>query len=78
MTHMLTLVADRTATTLDPATVARVRDAIQGGEPDPLSPGEAADIACAGRPISTWFAPRSTARRSTPSRSRRSSAGNPC
>jgi phosphoserine phosphatase len=46
MTHVLTLVADRTATTLDVATIARVRDAIQGAEPDPLSPGEAADIAC--------------------------------
>jgi phosphoserine phosphatase len=50
MTHILTLVADRTATTLDPATIARVRDAIQGGPPEILSPGEAADIACAVPP----------------------------
>ncbi len=51
MTHILTLVADRTATALGAATIARVRDAIQGGPPDILSPGEAADIACpAGAP----------------------------
>jgi phosphoserine phosphatase len=50
MTHILTLVADRTATTLDPATIARVRDAIQGGPPEILSPGGAADIACAVPP----------------------------
>ena len=68
MTHILTLVADRTATTLDPATIARVRDAIQGGPPEILSPGEAADIACAV-PM---------ARRSTPSPSRRTSARNCC
>jgi phosphoserine phosphatase len=44
MTHMLTLVADRSATTLSPAVIARVRAAVQGGEPVILSPGEACDI----------------------------------
>ena len=50
MTHVLTLVADRTATSLDAATIARVRDAIQGASPEILSPGEAADIACPDAP----------------------------
>ncbi len=50
MPHVLTLIADRTATALDDATIARVRDAIQGHEPDLLSPGEAADIPCPGAP----------------------------
>ena len=44
MTHVLTLVVDRDATVLSDAIIARVRDAIQGGEPVLLSPGEAADI----------------------------------
>jgi len=46
MSHVLTLVADRTATTLSAAVIARVRAAVQGGAPDILSPGEAADIPC--------------------------------
>ena len=50
MPHVLTLIADRTATALDDAILARVRDAIQGGEPDLLSPGEAADIPCPAAP----------------------------
>ena len=50
MTHVLTLVVDRDATTLSDAIIARVRDAIQGGPPDNLSPGEAADIPCRGAP----------------------------
>ncbi len=50
MSHVLTLIADRTATTLDDATIARVRQAIQGGEPDLLSSGEAADIPVETRP----------------------------
>ncbi len=50
MPHVLTLIADRTATALDDATIARVREAIQGREPDLLSPGEAADIGCATAP----------------------------
>ena len=50
MPHLVTLVAARAATTLSPATVARVREAVKGGTPLPLSPGEAADIICPGRP----------------------------
>jgi phosphoserine phosphatase len=50
MSHVLTLVVDRAATTLAPALVARVRDAIGGGPPDDLSPGEAADIPCREAP----------------------------
>lgn len=46
MTHVLTLVVDRDATTLSDAVIARVRDAIQGAAPEILSPGEAADIPC--------------------------------
>jgi phosphoserine phosphatase len=44
MSHVLTLVVDRAATSLGDAIIARVRDAIQGGEPATLSPGEAVDI----------------------------------
>ena len=44
MSHVLTLVIDRAAGTLTPAIIARVRDAIQGGEPAVLSEGEATDI----------------------------------
>lgn len=50
MPHILTLVAARSATTLLPGTIARVRDAVQGGAPVILSPGEAADIPCPARP----------------------------
>jgi phosphoserine phosphatase len=50
MSHVLTLVADRTATTLSAAVIARVRAAVEGGTPDILSPGEAADIPCASAP----------------------------
>lgn len=46
MTHILTLVADRTQTSLTPAVLARVRAAVRGLEPVILSPGEAADIPC--------------------------------
>ena len=44
MSHILTLIAARAATTLDGATIARVRGALRGGEPAVLSPGEAVDI----------------------------------
>ncbi len=44
--HILTLVAARGATTLQPGTIARVRDAVRGGRPVTLSPGEAVDIPC--------------------------------
>jgi len=50
MRHILTLVAARTATSLTSATVARVRDAVAGGEPVILAPGEAADIPLAAAP----------------------------
>src|SRR6185312_11466488 len=52
MRHILTLVAARTATSLTSATVARVRDAVAGGEPVILAPGEAADIPLAAAPDS--------------------------
>ncbi len=48
--HILTLVADRDAATLDAAAIARVRDAIGGGAVAILSPGEAVDIAHATLP----------------------------
>ncbi len=50
MPHIVTLVAARDASTLHPATIQRVRDAVRGGTPIPLSPGEAVDIACPGKP----------------------------
>jgi phosphoserine phosphatase len=50
MAYILTLVAHRAETTLSAAVIARVRDAIGGGEPAILSPGEACDIPCAARP----------------------------
>src|SRR6185312_4131090 len=50
MRHILTLVAARTATSLTSATVARVRDAVAGGEPVILAPGEAADSPLAAAP----------------------------
>lgn len=50
MTYILTLVADRDATTLSPAVISRVRIAVGGGEPVILSPGEACDILCLTQP----------------------------
>lgn len=50
MSHVLTLIADRTAATLSAAVIARVREAVQGGAPEILSPDEAADIPCAAPP----------------------------
>ena len=50
MSHILTLVVDRASSSLTGAIIARVRYAIQGGVPVPLSPGEAVDIPCAGPP----------------------------
>ena len=44
MAYVVTLVADRTATSLTPATMARVRDALRGAMPVVLSENEAADI----------------------------------
>ncbi len=50
MTFILTLIADRTAITLSPALIARVRDAVRGGSPVTLAEGEAADIPCPAAP----------------------------
>ena len=50
MTHILTLVADRSATTLSPAVIQRVQDAVRGKPAVILSPGEACDISCPTRP----------------------------
>ena len=50
MTHVLTLVAARDSTALTPATIGRVRDAIGGGLPAILGPGEAVDLTCAAAP----------------------------
>lgn len=50
MSHFLTLIAQREAVLLSPALIARVRDAVGGGTPDVLSPGEAIDIAVANAP----------------------------
>ncbi|MEI7712325.1 MAG: phosphoserine phosphatase SerB [Rhodospirillales bacterium] len=44
MHTILTLVANRAATVLTPALIHRVRDAVRGGMPVELSPGEAVDI----------------------------------
>lgn len=50
MSHVLTLIADRTATSLTSAIIARVRDTISGGVPVILSDGEAVDIPVAAMP----------------------------
>jgi phosphoserine phosphatase len=75
MTHVLTLIADRAATTLSDAMIARVRDAIQGATPVVLSPGEAADIPCRAVPDAAVLAAALGAARvdaiTTPARNRR-------
>ncbi len=50
MSHVLTLIADRAATTLAAALIVRVREAVGGGSAHVLSPGEAADIPCPAPP----------------------------
>jgi phosphoserine phosphatase len=50
MTHFLTIVAARDATTLTAGLIAQVRDLTGGGPITHLSPGEAVDIACAAAP----------------------------
>ena len=50
MATILTLVADRTATTHSAAVIKRVYDAVQGRALDILSDGEAADISCLNPP----------------------------
>ncbi len=44
LTHVLTLIADREAATLEPALVAQVREALRAGEPAVLARGEAVDL----------------------------------
>ena len=44
MTYILTVVAQREATTLTPALLNQIRNAVRGAPPVVLSPGEAADI----------------------------------
>jgi phosphoserine phosphatase len=44
MSHVLTLIANRSSTPLTPSLTARVRDAVAGGDPIILSSGEAVDI----------------------------------
>ncbi|MEJ0019647.1 MAG: phosphoserine phosphatase SerB [Acetobacteraceae bacterium] len=50
MSYTVTLIAAREATSLTDGTIARVRDAVEGGLPVILSPGEAVDIAVPGEP----------------------------
>ena len=50
MNHILTLIANREATTLTPAILNRVRDASRAGLPVILSPGEAADFPLTSAP----------------------------
>ncbi len=53
MSYILTLIADRTQTTLSDAVIERVRQAVDGGTPRVLSPREAADIPCRNVPLAT-------------------------
>jgi len=48
MRQIITLVAARPAAALSAAHIDRARDAVRGGAPDILSPGEAVDIAAEG------------------------------
>ncbi|HEX3574086.1 MAG TPA: phosphoserine phosphatase SerB [Rhodopila sp.] len=48
MTDILTIVAQREATSLTPATLNQIRNAVRGAPPVVLSPGEAADIPLSG------------------------------
>jgi phosphoserine phosphatase len=50
MSHVLTLVVDRTSATLSDAIIARVGEVIQSRPAVLLSPGEAADLPCAAPP----------------------------
>ncbi len=51
MSYILTLIADRTQTTLGEAVINRVREAVDGGPPRVLATGEAADIPCRNVPL---------------------------
>ena len=48
MTNILTVIAQREATSLTPAILNHVRNAVRGSPPTVLSPGEAADIPLTG------------------------------
>src|ERR1700712_1966982 len=48
MTEILTIVAQREATTLTPAMLNQIRNAVRGAPPVVLSAGEAADIPLSG------------------------------
>lgn len=50
MPQVLTLIANREATSLSPAVIARVRDAVAGGKPVILADAEAVDIPLAAAP----------------------------
>ena len=50
MRHVLTLIANPSATSLSPSVIARVRNAVAGGIPVVLSKGEAADIELRAEP----------------------------
>src|ERR1700730_17801434 len=50
MHHIVTLVANRAATSLSPSTIARVRDVVGGGTPAVLSGSEAVDIPVTAAP----------------------------
>src|SRR3978361_1052682 len=52
MTEILTVVAQREATNLTPATLNQIRNAVRGAPPIVLSAGEAADIPLSG-PLDT-------------------------
>ena len=50
MSYVLTLIANRAAINLEHPIIDQVRRVVSGGEPDILSPGEAADIPCSSPP----------------------------
>ncbi|WP_428486328.1 phosphoserine phosphatase SerB [Rhodopila sp.] len=50
MTYILTVIAQREATSLTPALINQIRNAVHGAPPMILSPGEAADIPLAAPP----------------------------
>jgi phosphoserine phosphatase len=56
MSHVLTLVVDRTSASLSDAIIARVADVIQSRPAVLLSPGEAADLPCLAPPDMTAVA----------------------
>jgi phosphoserine phosphatase len=53
LSHVLTLVAARAATSLTPGLIEQVREAVSGGAPQILSPGEAVEIRLPAAPDPT-------------------------